>query len=169
MPPSLRRGSRCVHLSSSASAPAIRLVTDPWRPRSPHKSASCGKEISSLQAIVRFRYGPPVCSPSWLTRPKAILHLAYDGFLLPSSLIQGRPGTSGTCYGVKLRIAPEGLPPASSTARFAARQPFLPAGLSAATLTPVCLAHTISGCRLRSRQAAESVWESDGLRSLCPT
>ncbi len=95
------------------------------RPRSPHKSASCGKEVSSLQAIVRFRCGPPACSPPWLTRPKTILHLAYDGFLLPSSLIQGHPGTSGICYGAKLRIAPAGLPPASSTARFAARKRLL--------------------------------------------
>ena len=72
--------------------------------------------------ILVVPYGPPVCSPSWLTRPRAVLHLAYDGLLLPSSLIQGHPGTSGICYGAKLRIAPTGLPPASSTARFAARQ-----------------------------------------------
>lgn len=65
--------------------------------------------------------GPPVCSPSWLTRPEVLLHFAYDGFLLPSSLIQVRPGISGTCYGAKLRIAPAEFPSACSTARFAAR------------------------------------------------
>ena len=56
-------------------------------------------------------------------RPDQVMRLAYGDFALPSSLCTDLSASSGICYGAKLRIAPAGLSPASSTARFAA--PFL--------------------------------------------
>ena len=123
LPPSLRRGTQCVLLSSSASALAIGWKADPWHPRNPHKSASLRGQrfaasynrslslrpsglLTTLADRTRREPGSPP-SPRWLLRP--------------SSLASDHPETSGICYGAKLRIAPAGLPPASSAARLAAR------------------------------------------------
>ena len=86
------RGIRCVLIRSSASTLAIGESPDPWHSRLPHKSASCESSISGLHPIVRFRYGPPVCSPPWLTEPAEHYVSARPQRLLRSnSLVQGRP------------------------------------------------------------------------------
>ena len=67
---------------------------------------------SGSLAILTDRTGVEPCSRQ-----------AHDGFLHPSSQVQGHPHTRGICYGAKPRIAPAGLSPASSAARLAARPP----------------------------------------------
>jgi len=61
---------------------------DPWHSRLPHESASCGRFISGLHTIVRFRYGPPACSPPWLTG-SAELCVSTGPRWLPTSQLAG--------------------------------------------------------------------------------
>ena len=108
--------------SSSASALAIRLGTGPWHSRLTHKSASYGSVNSWLHTIVRFRYGPPVCSPPRLTGPVELCVSIGPRWLSTSQLAGlGSPRVQWDMLRAKLRIAPAGLPPASSAARLAAR------------------------------------------------
>ena len=72
--------------------------------------------------FVRFRYGPPVCSPhradqtSGAQRP-----LGLPRLLLPGFQVSGSPRMpAGYHYGAKLRIASAGLSPASTAASLAA-------------------------------------------------
>jgi hypothetical protein len=70
---------------------------------------------------VRFRYGPPGCLPSVLTRPKWLcVHLAAWGFYVRASSSWVAPRTAGYDYGATWGPAPAGLPPASQAVSFAA-------------------------------------------------
>ena len=67
-------------------------------------------------------FGPPVCSPPWLTEAGCIRTTPSPRWiLLPGSLASGRLRASGTCYGSKLRIALARLTTGKSAAELAAR------------------------------------------------
>ncbi len=125
---------RLYHGEPDACSPVLphRLWPPSWGqalgvPNTPQVSFMWEISFSRLRTIVRFRYGPPVRSPPWLTRPTGHCVPASPQRLLhPSSLAQGHPCTSGICYGAKLGIAPAGLSPASTAARLAARPPKIP-------------------------------------------
>ncbi len=110
---------------------------NPWQLQYTHKSASCGADFGGLS--VRFRYGPPGCSPPGLTRPAELnVSPAYQGFYFRASSHRVTPITAGYNYGAKLRIAPAGLSPASTAASLAALPPpALPGFLSNTGLSAI--------------------------------
>ena len=67
---------------------------------------------------VRFRYGPPVCSPPALTGPAGLyLPASLPGLLLPGFQVTRSPrAPAGYDYDAKLRIASAGLSPVESGA-----------------------------------------------------
>ncbi len=71
---------------------------------------------------VRFRCGPPVCSPPELTGPAGLyLPASLPGLLLPGFQVTRSPHMpAGYGYNAKLRIASAGLSPASTAASLAA-------------------------------------------------
>ncbi len=84
-------------------------------------------QISSMQdayfddSFVRSRYGPSVCSPPGLTRPKRLTaSAAIQGFYVRASSHRVASMTAGYHYGAILGTAPAGLSPASTAASLAA-------------------------------------------------
>ena len=74
--------------------------------------------------FVRFRYGPPGCSPPVLTRPEELNGSpAIRGFYVRASSHQVASMTAGYDYGAILGTAPAGLSPASTAASLAALPP----------------------------------------------
>ena len=121
LPSSLRRVTRCVLFSvPSASALAIGSSGDPWHHHHPANQLHAGTHFDA--SSVRFRYGPPACSPPALTGPAGLYVPASPlGLLLPGFQVTRSPRMpAGYNYDAKLRIASAGLSPASTAASLAA-------------------------------------------------
>ena len=123
MPPSASAGSpvRAPQFFRTGTGHQVK-GRNPWQLQCTHKSAPCGTHFDV--SLVRFRYGPPGCSPPGLTRPTELnVSTAYRGFYFRASSHRVTPITAGYNYGAKLRIAPAGLSPASTAASLAALPP----------------------------------------------
>ena len=100
-------------LGSFAPVPAIGQSGDPWHfPMSPQVGFHAGCLFSPLQTIVRFRCGPPGCSPPCPTGPEGQRPSSPRRLLRPCFRTPGRPGhPQGNDCGAKPGIAPTRLPP----------------------------------------------------------
>ena len=96
LPPPVRRAIRCVHLSSSAPALAIGQSGNPWHPPIPPQVGfHAGSVFSTLHTDVRFRYGPPGCSPPCPTGPEGHRPPSPQRLLRPRFRTPGHPDTRG--------------------------------------------------------------------------
>ncbi len=124
LPPSLRRGTRRVHLGSSASTLAIGQEADPWHPRDPRKLASLRRQhfAASNERSLSLRPFGLLATLADRIGGTDVLP-AHGGLYVPFSGHRVASTPAGICYGAKPGIAPAKLPPASSAARLAARFP----------------------------------------------
>ncbi len=119
-------------------------------PMLPQISFTRGPNFDGLS--VRFRYGPPGCSPPGLIRPRTPPQPAL-GLYIRASSPWVTPRTAGYDYGAKRGIAPAGLSPASTAARLAALPPVGRLGLTSPRSPVLC-------------DATTAIWPSRG-PSLC--
>ena len=118
LPPSIRRVTRCVRFSvPSALGSGHRIQATPLAaPITPQISSMRGPIFGA--SSVRFRYGPPVCSPPELTGPAGRPCKPPGAFT--SGLTRSPRMPAGYHYDAKLRIASAGLSPASTATSLAA-------------------------------------------------